>query len=81
MMVNGVVYIQDLDANVYALDLATGKLRWEHQFNTPEVSGPGPDGVAVADGRVYGDTPYTVFALSTATGEPVWVDRNLLAKG
>ncbi len=81
VVVNGVVYIQDMDANVYALDLATGRLRWEHQFNTPELGGPGPDGVAVADGRVYGTTPNTVFALSAATGKPVWVDRNLLSKG
>jgi len=29
MVQNGVVYLQDLDANVYALALATGKLEWE----------------------------------------------------
>ena len=78
VVVNGVVYIQDMEANVYALDLATGKLRWEYQVNTQELGGPGPDGVAVADGRVYGDTPHTAFALSAATGKPVWVDRSLL---
>jgi alcohol dehydrogenase (cytochrome c) len=78
VVVNGVVYIQDMQANVYALDLATGKLRWEYQVNTQELRGPGPDGVAVADGRVYGDTPHTAFALSAATGKPVWVDRSLL---
>ena len=81
VVVDGVVYIQDMQANVYAVDLATGKLRWEHQFNTRELGGPGPDGVAVADGLVYGDTTYTVFALSAANGKAVWVDRNLLPKG
>ena len=30
VVVDGVVYIQDMQSNVYALDLATGKLRWEH---------------------------------------------------
>jgi outer membrane protein assembly factor BamB len=59
---------------VYALDLATGKLRWEYQVNTQELGGPGPDGVAVADGRVYGDGPHTAFALSAATGKPLWVN-------
>ena len=39
----GTVYMQDLDANVYAIALATGKLRWEHQVNVPEAPGPGPD--------------------------------------
>ena len=81
VVVNGVVYIQDMQANVYALDLGTGKLRWEYQVNTQELGGPGPDGVAVADGRVYGDTPHTAFALSAATGKPVWVDRSLLNSG
>jgi glucose dehydrogenase len=81
VVVDGVVYIQDMQANVYALDLATGKLRWEHQFNTRELGGPGPNGVAVADGLVYGDTNFTVFALSAATGNTVWVDKNLLAGG
>ncbi len=81
IVVDGVVYIQDLDCNVYALSLATGKLLWEHQVNTPEVSGPGPDGVAVAGGRVYGTTPYTVFALSAGTGKVIWSDASLLNSG
>jgi glucose dehydrogenase len=29
----GVVYLQDEDANVYALALATGKLKWEYPVN------------------------------------------------
>ena len=81
VVVAGVVYIQDMQANVYALDLATGKLRWEYQVNTPELGGPGPDGVAVADGRVYGDAPHTAFALNAASGKPVWIDGNLLTSG
>ena len=65
---NGVVYLQDLDSDVYALALATGKLRWEYRCNQPERSGPGPNGVAVADGKVYGLTPTAAFALSATTG-------------
>ncbi len=78
---NGVVYIQDQDADVYALALATGKLKWEYSVNVPEKSGPGPDGVAVAGGAVYGDTSTTVFALNAATGKTTWVDSNLLNSG
>jgi alcohol dehydrogenase (cytochrome c) len=81
VVVNGVVYIQDLDANVYAVDLATGKLDWEYPVGIPEASGPGPDGVAVANGAVYGDSSTAVFALSAATGKPIWVDSHLLTKG
>jgi glucose dehydrogenase len=32
---DGVVYLQDQAANVYALALATGKLKWEYQVNVP----------------------------------------------
>jgi outer membrane protein assembly factor BamB len=81
VVVNGVVYIQDLYCNVYALSLATGKQDWEYQVNQAEVTGPGPNGVAVADGVVYGDTPSTVFALNASTGKTIWVDTKLLGSG
>jgi alcohol dehydrogenase (cytochrome c) len=74
----GVVYLQDEDANVYAVTLATGKLKWEYQVGIPEKTGPGPDGVAVADGTVYGDSSTSVFALNAATGKTRWVDSSLL---
>jgi alcohol dehydrogenase (cytochrome c) len=77
----GVVYLQDLDSNVYALAVTSGKLEWEYQCNAPERSGPGPNGVAVVDGRVYGETPTSVFALSAATGKPIWVSTQVLRKG
>ena len=78
VVTDGVVYLQDQDANVYALALATGKLKWEYQVDLPEKSGPGPDGVAIVGGAVYGDTTTSVFALSAATGKTIWVDRHLL---
>ena len=76
---NGVVYLQDLDSNVYALALATGRLDWEYQCDQPEKSGPGPNGVAVAGGDVYGLTPTAAFALSATTGRTVWVKSDLLS--
>jgi outer membrane protein assembly factor BamB len=81
VVVDGVVYIQDLDCNVYALSLATGKQEWEYQVNKAEATGPGPNGVAVANGVVYGDTPGTVFALNASDGKTLWVDRSLLSDG
>jgi alcohol dehydrogenase (cytochrome c) len=77
----GVVYLQDQDANVYALALATGQLKWQYQVNLPEKSGPGPDGVAVAGGVVYGDSSTSAFALNAATGKTIWVNSNLLNSG
>jgi outer membrane protein assembly factor BamB len=78
---SGVVYFQDLDSNVYALALASGKLKWEYELNEPVKSGPGPNGVAVAGGEVYGESPTAVFALNASTGRRIWVDSSLLGKG
>ena len=81
VVAGGVVYLQDLYANVYAISLATGKLKWEYQVNMAAKSGPGPDGVAVADGVVYGDSSTAAFALSAATGKVLWNDTSLLNSG
>jgi glucose dehydrogenase len=77
----GVVYVQDLDSNVYALSLTSGALEWEYQCNAPEKTGPGPNGVAVVNGTVYGETPTLAFALSAGTGKPVWVNSHALGSG
>ncbi len=78
---DGVVYLQDQYADVYALALATGKFKWEYSVNVPEKSGPGPDGVAVGGGAVYGDSSTSAFALNAATGQTIWADSNLLNSG
>ena len=78
---DGVVYLQDLDSNVYAIALASGKLEWEYRCDQPEKSGPGPNGVAVVDGTVYGLTPTTAFALNAGTGHTIWVRDDLLSPG
>ncbi len=69
VVVNGVVYTQDLESNVMAIRLATGKVLWTHNYNS--LNG-GPDGVNVAGGTVYGATDKAAFALSAATGRQLW---------
>ena len=65
----GRVLIQDLNSNVYALDAGTGRLRWQRRYD--QESG-GPNGVALADGRVYGNTSYSTFALDVSSGRELW---------
>ncbi len=69
IVLNGTVYLQDLNSNVYALDRSTGKLEWKHAFNKPSV---GPNGVAYGYGRVYGATSTSAFALDPQTGKLLW---------
>src|SRR3954452_6353389 len=66
---DGTVYLQDLNSNVFALDRTTGKLKWEHKFNKPSV---GPNGVAFGNGRIYGATEADAFALDAQTGTLLW---------
>ena len=69
IVVNGVVYTQDLESNVRAIDLATGKVLWTHNYNS--LNG-GPDGVNVVGGTVYAATDSAAVALSAATGTQLW---------
>jgi outer membrane protein assembly factor BamB len=66
---NGVVYSQDLASNVEALNLETGKVIWTASFEVPSY---GPNGIVVADGRVYGGTETEAFALDQKTGKKIW---------
>jgi outer membrane protein assembly factor BamB len=69
VIVNGVVYVQDLDSNVFAISLATGKVLWTHDYDSPNG---GPDGVNVAGGVVYAATAEAAVALDAATGAQLW---------
>ena len=69
VVVNGVVYTQDLESDVMAIRLATGTVLWTHNYSTPNG---GPDGVNVVNGVVYAATSSTAVALSAATGRQLW---------
>jgi outer membrane protein assembly factor BamB len=64
----GVVYVGDDNGNVYAIDAATGALRWKLPTGSSVVSRP-----AVVDGTVYvGSENNDVYALNAATGAVIW---------
>jgi outer membrane protein assembly factor BamB len=65
----GVIYSQDLASNVQALALDSGEVLWTASFEDPSY---GPNGIVVADGRVYGGTATAAFALDQKSGQEVW---------
>jgi alcohol dehydrogenase (cytochrome c) len=75
VVVNGVLYTQDLESNVMAIELATGKVLWTRNYSSDNG---GPDGVNVANGVVYAATNHAAFALLAATGRQLWI-RTLVA--
>ena len=65
---NGVVYFGSGDGNVYALDEASGTLKWK--FQTGDVVHASP---AIADGALFiGSWDSYFYALDAATGNEKW---------
>jgi outer membrane protein assembly factor BamB len=74
----GVVYLQDLASNVYAVDLRTGRRKWMRRYDSQDI---GPNGVAVSGGIVYGATARFAFALDAKTGRELWRNTRLVPPG
>lgn len=70
LVANGVVYLQDLASNVFAIDLETGEQLWEKRYDEPVT---GPNGPGIGYGKLYIASGVNSFAaLDLATGEEVW---------
>jgi eukaryotic-like serine/threonine-protein kinase len=68
IVVDGIVYFGSGDTNIYALDAASGQLKWK--FKTGDVVHASP---AVADGKLYvGSWDSCFYALDAKTGKEVW---------
>jgi eukaryotic-like serine/threonine-protein kinase len=65
---SGAVYFGSGDGNIYALDAATGVLKWK--FQTGNVVHASP---AIVDGKLYiGSWDRYFYALDAATGKELW---------
>jgi len=65
---NGAVYFGSSDGNVYALDAASGTLKWKVQTGDVVHSSP-----AIADGTLYiGSWDRNLYALDAVSGKEKW---------
>jgi outer membrane protein assembly factor BamB len=69
VIADGVIYSQDLESNVQAIELQSGKVLWTKTY---ESADQGPNGLVVGGGRVYGATATSAFALNEKTGAQEW---------
>lgn len=70
LIIAGVVYFQDLESNVFALDLRDGSMRWQKLYSNGVI---GPNGPGVGYGKVFVTSGVDEFAaLDIATGEEIW---------
>lgn len=77
IVLNGTVYLIDLNSKVMAVDQRTGRVKWERAYNDPSV---GPNGLAYGWGMLFGTTFHGLFALDPRTGEQIWF-QDLVAPG
>ena len=74
IVADGYVYLETPDSEVIALNEETGKLVWDHKYNSVTPSG-GPNGVALGYGLLFGATEGSAFALDAKTGKQVWIHK------
>ena len=76
LVVDGVLFLEGMQNNVYAIDAATGKSLWTYEYKWPEVktfSIRGARGLAYGEGRIYMGTQNNhMVALDAKTGAEVW---------
>ncbi len=71
LIMGDTAYFQDLGNNIFAIDMASGEIKWQKLYNDTNI---GPNGVAVGWGRVFGSAdPYNIAALDMDTGEQLWL--------
>jgi len=71
IVTDDIVFVQDLDSNVAALDLRDGKPYWEKRYDVPALP---PGGLTVTRGfqMVVGATPTEAFGIDERSGKEVW---------
>ena len=74
IIMGNTVFFQDGKANVFAIDLKTGAVKWQRLYNTDKVEGP--NGPAVGYGKVFvAKDLYSMAALDMNTGQELWTKK------
>jgi outer membrane protein assembly factor BamB len=73
IIAGGIAYVEDTHSSVNAIDLATGHVKWT--VGDGSVN-PGPNGVALGWGKVFGTRGSdTVVAYDATTGKELWAKK------
>lgn len=71
VIVGGSLYVPDMQGNIWSIDKASGEVNWKKEY---DVSTIGPNGLAVAYGRVFGVLGDTseVVSIDAESGDEYW---------
>ncbi len=68
---HGIVFAQDAEGYLYAVDAVTGKLKWEKKLSVNGLPAL-VEGITAENGVVYAGTGKGLCALQSATGTEIW---------
>ncbi|MEI7616301.1 MAG: PQQ-binding-like beta-propeller repeat protein, partial [Actinomycetota bacterium] len=69
IIIDNVVYLQDLKSNLFALDLKTGEIKWKKEYNLATY---GPNGPAVGYNKVFLQKGHYEVAALDMNGKELW---------
>lgn len=71
----GLIFAQDIQGYLYAIDAKDGTLAWEKNLNMDKHV-PLDNGLVTADGIVYAGTGLSLSAFKAKTGELIWQNKD-----
>lgn len=69
LIIGNIVYFQDLESNVYAVDFITGKQLWIKKYNLPIT---GPSGIAIENGKIFAQKGHYDIVALDLNGKELW---------
>lgn len=82
MVVNGTVFMNSDDMYLYAIDAASGSLKWKFAQGTPIGLGGNYSSPVVINNVVYfGSIDGSVYAVDAVTGQQIWQKTNTISPG
>jgi outer membrane protein assembly factor BamB len=71
----GAVFACDVEGNVYAIDAASGKLKWSKALRQNSVHPVYTQGIVVSNGVIYAGQGNFLTALQASDGKVLWVNE------
>jgi outer membrane protein assembly factor BamB len=71
----GVIFACDVEGNVYAIDAASGKLKWSKALRKNSVHPVYTQGIVVSNGVIYAGQGNFLTALQASDGRVLWVNE------
>lgn len=73
---NNLIFAQDVEGNLYAIDAIKGTLAWEKKLSIDKVLPALIEGLVVHNGIIYAGSGKGLCAINAATGKEIWKNKD-----